>query len=147
MARIILKSKYLKPESKNDRGGYVGYIATRTGAVMNLEKLQHIKPTEKQIKLIEQLSDEYSSMKLLRDFKKYREKPSIASASELIDAVCEENYDQITKKEDYLSYIAERPGVVKEGSHGLFSILDEEISLEQIKTQIKNHPGNIWTHI
>ena len=142
-----MKSKYLKTESKTDRGGFVGYIATRTGAVMNLEKLEKVKPTEKQIKLIIQLSEEFPSMKLLDEHKKYRYNPSIASASELIDAVCEEQYAHIGKKEDFLSYIAERPGVVKSGAHGLFTIEDQIDSLENIKEKIKDHDGHIWTHV
>ncbi len=147
MSRIIFKAKYLKPESKTDRGGFIGYIATRTGAVMNMDQLIHVKPSDKQKKLINELSDEFPSIKLQKEYKKYVEQPSVASASELIDAACEEHYSQISKKEDFVSYIAERPGVVKTGTHGLFSIEDEPIPLERIKSEVKDHTGNIWTHV
>ncbi|MBP3399872.1 MAG: hypothetical protein J6K75_08950 [Erysipelotrichaceae bacterium] len=97
--------------------------------------------------MINQLSDEFPSIKLQKEYKKYVEQPSIASASELIDAACEENYLQISKKEDFVSYIAERPGVVKTGTHGLFSIEDGPIPLERIKNEVKEHTGIIWTHV
>jgi len=147
MSRIIFKAKYLRSESKTDRGGFIGYIATRTGAVLNMDKMVHVKPTDKQKELINQLSDEFPSIKLQKEYKKYVEQPSVASASELIDAACEENYSQISKKEDFVSYIAERPGVVKTGTHGLFSIEDGPIPLERIKNEVKEHSGIIWTHV
>lgn len=147
MARIILKSKYLKPSSSEDRGGFIGYIATRSGTVMNMEQLIHVQPTEKQKELIENLVNEFPSIKLQKEYKDFKEHPSVASATELIDSACEEKYGQISKKEDFISYIAERPGVVKRGVHGLFSIEDEPIVLEHVKDQIKEHSGNIWTHV
>ena len=142
MARIILKSKYLKPESAADRGGFVGYIATRSGTVMNMDELIYVKPTEKQKKLIEELTNEFPSIKLQKEYKEYKQHPSIATATELIDAACEDKYSQISKKEDFISYIAERPGVVKSGVHGLFGIEDKPLVLEHVKNEIKEHEGN-----
>ncbi len=147
MSRIILKSKYLKPKSKTDRGGFVSYIATRTGVVKNLDQLIHVKPTDKQKKLIDDLKSELPSIKLQKEFKAFMENPSVASASELIDAVCEKHYGEVSKKEDFVSYIAERPGVVKSGVHGLFGIEDKQLVLEHVKNEIKEHEGNIWTHV
>ena len=56
-------------------------------------------------------------------------------------------YHELGNIEDYLSYIAQRPRVVKEGTHGLFSDLNEHIVLERIKNKVNEHQGNVWTTI
>ena len=46
-----------------------------------------------------------------------------------------------------IGYLANRPGTVKFGSHGLFSQSDEPINLEKVAKDIANHGGNVWTHV
>ncbi len=46
-----------------------------------------------------------------------------------------------------VTYMAERPGVVKLGKHGLFSQTDDPIDLEAAAEKVANHEGYIWTHI
>lgn len=48
---------------------------------------------------------------------------------------------------NYVGYLANRPGTVKFGSHGLFSQSDEPINLEKVAKDIANHGGNVWTHV
>ena len=48
---------------------------------------------------------------------------------------------------ELVTYMAERPGVVKLGKHGLFSQTDEPIDLEKAAEEVTNHPGYIWTHV
>ena len=55
--------------------------------------------------------------------------------------------NNIKQIENYISYIAERPRVFKEGTHGLFSSNDEIPNLSKVKEEIKHHEGNIWTAI
>ena len=43
--------------------------------------------------------------------------------------------------------MAERPGVVKLGKHGLFSQTDEPIDLDKAAEEVACHEGYIWTHI
>ena len=43
--------------------------------------------------------------------------------------------------------MAERPGVVKLGRHGLFSQKDDPIDLDKAAEEISGHEGYIWTHI
>ena len=43
--------------------------------------------------------------------------------------------------------MAERPGVVKLGKHGLFSQTDDPIDLDRAAEEVANHDGHIWTHI
>ena len=53
----------------------------------------------------------------------------------------------ISSRENYVGYLANRPGAVKFGSHGLFSQSDEPINLEKVAKEIANHGGNVWTHV
>ena len=55
--------------------------------------------------------------------------------------------DRLTSRENYVGYLANRPGTVKFGSHGLFSQSDEPINLEKVAKDIANHGGNVWTHV
>lgn len=56
----------------------------------------------------------------------------------------EEDAEKIGK---LVTYMAERPGVVKLGKHGLFSQTDEPIDLDKAAEEVARHEGYIWTHI
>ena len=51
------------------------------------------------------------------------------------------------RRDIYLKYISERPGVEKSGANGLFTDEGVPIVLSQVQEEMNNHPGNIWTHI
>ena len=53
MARLILKSPYLKPGGKKSPGGYLKYIATREGVEMAEDTSRHLPATAEQQKQIE----------------------------------------------------------------------------------------------
>ena len=46
-----------------------------------------------------------------------------------------------------MGYLANRPGAVKFGSHGLFSQTDEPINLSRAAKEVSEHKGNVWTHV
>lgn len=50
------------------------------------------------------------------------------------------------RSEIYTKYIAERPGVVKMGDHGLFGH-EDYVNLEKVSKEIHNHKGIVWTEI
>ena len=52
MARLILKSPYLKPGGKKSPGGYLKYIATREGVEMAEDTSRHLPATAEQQKQI-----------------------------------------------------------------------------------------------
>ena len=60
-----------------------------------------------------------------------------------------EDQDMHAKKEAYVSYISERPGVEKEDGarHGLFSEKGMEINLEQVMDEVSNHEGTVWINV
>ena len=55
--------------------------------------------------------------------------------------------DRLTNRENYVGYLANRPGAVRFGSHGLFNTEDKPINLEKTAKEIANHVGNVWTHV
>ncbi|MCM1062804.1 MAG: relaxase MobL, partial [Eubacterium sp.] len=67
--------------------------------------------------------------------------------SELITELVERNSDRITDRKIFVKYLAERPGVEKNGKHGLFSFGNEEIDLAQAMKNVAEHSGNVWTHV
>lgn len=55
--------------------------------------------------------------------------------------------NRLTSRKNYVSYLANRPGAVKFGKHGLFSQSDEPVELEKTAKEIAAHGGNVWTHV
>ncbi len=146
MAKLIVKFGYMKANKKN-RAGFVEYIAKRDGVIKNIHSFGHKPATTKQNNLITNLLKKYPNIKSYELYKEYLNKKSISSASEFISHVGEAMIEELSHADEYVQYIAERPRVVKEGHHGLFSISDEPLVLEHVKNVIKVHPGNIWTAI
>ncbi|WP_417717750.1 MobP3 family relaxase, partial [Ruminococcus sp.] len=67
--------------------------------------------------------------------------------SELISTIIERNADIIGNRQNFVGYMAMRPGVQKRGSHGLFNEKDEPIILDRVANEIANHKGNVWSHV
>ena len=102
------------------------------------------------------LQDAVDYQKLLRDFPHCRElfeyedylaSPTCDNASEFITRALEDNFDPISRRENYVDYIANRPRVERLGSHGLFTSGDNLPPLSQIAETVANHPGNVWLPI
>ena len=53
----------------------------------------------------------------------------------------------IGNRQNFVGYMAMRPGVQKRGSHGLFNEKDEPIILDRVANEIANHKGNVWSHV
>ena len=53
----------------------------------------------------------------------------------------------VSERENYVGYLANRPGAVKFNSHGLFNEKDEPINLDNVAKEIADHGGNVWTHV
>ncbi len=123
----------------------MNYISTRDGVqkLFDEEKLD----TEKQQELISELLKEFPNSKNTHEYNDYIENPNLKTASLFIETAIEYNLDKISKKENYVDYIANRPKVEKIYSHGLFNDSDDEISLSKVAKEIANHTGNVWTPI
>ena len=63
MARLILKSPYLKPGGSKSPGGYLRYIATREGVEMAEDTSRHLPATAEQQRQIKALIKKYPRSK------------------------------------------------------------------------------------
>ena len=143
MARLILKSPYLKCGGNHSVSGYLRYIGTRE----RVEILPDDRPpTRKQEQLITKLAKDFPEAKELGEYLDYKDKPTKANASVFITRALEENWSQVQQSEGYMKYIATRPRAERLGDHGLFS--DEDgVNLEQAMWELDQYTGNVWTHI
>ena len=53
----------------------------------------------------------------------------------------------VSERENYVGYLANRPGAVNFNSHGLFNEKDEPINLEKAAKEVADHGGTVWTHV
>lgn len=79
------------------------------------------------------------------EYKRYSDEPSKSNATNVINAVTERN--DVSRLDKLVLYIAERPGVEKLGSHGLFSQTDVKIDLNEAAEEVNNNGGTVFTHI
>ena len=143
MARLILKSPYLKCDGNHSVSGYLRYIGTRE----RVEILPDDRPpTRKQEQLVRKLVKDFPSSKKLGEYSDYETKPTKANASAFITRALEENWPQVQQSDGYMKYIATRPRAERLGDHGLFG--DEDgVDLEKAMRELDYYTGNVWTHI
>lgn len=144
MAKLILKSPYLKPLNSSHIAKYVNYIATREGVELAESTDKYLPATSKQINLIETLLKDYPELKESFEYEDYMKNPNRENATELISHAVESN---LIERSRYIKYISERPGVEKISSHGLFSAEGVHINISEIGKQVVECHSNVWTHI
>ncbi len=149
MSQIIVTSRYLKSGTETKRKNYTRYIATRESTeIREQNKIDIEAPaTDKQQELLSELLEDFPEAKKYLEYEDYKNKSTVENASELISAIIERNADVIGNRQNFVGYMAMRPGVEKRGSHGLFNDKDEPIILNQAANEIANHPGNVWSHV
>ena len=143
MARLIVKSPYIKCGGGNSAGGYMRYIATRE----RVELIQNDRPpTRKQEQLIAKLVKDFPDAKEMGEYVDYQEHPTKANASAFISQALEENWSDVQKSDGYMKYIATRPRAERLGAHGLFGDKDG-VELDKAMAELESYTGNVWTHI
>ena len=143
MARLIVKSPYIKCGGGRSAGGYLKYIATRE----HVEIIPDDRPpTPKQTQLIAKLVEDFPDAKELMEYEDYLSHPTKANASALITLTLEENWDRVQGMEGYAKYIALRPRAERLGEHGLFGD-DDNVDLSRVMDELDHYTGNVWTHI
>ena len=152
LSQIIVTSRYLKSgtqKSKNKRRNYTKYIATReTVEVRDQNTIdRNDNATKNQKELIGDLLLDFPEAKRYLEYEDYTANPTVENASELISMIIERNADVIGNRQNFVGYMAMRPGVQKRGSHGLFNEKDEPIILDRVANEIANHKGNVWSHV
>lgn len=152
LSQIIVTSRYLKSgtqKSKNKRRNYTKYIATReTVDVRDQNTIdRNNNATKNQQELLRGLLSDFPEAQRYLEYEDYTANPTVENASELINTIIERNADVIGNRQNFVGYMAMRPGVEKRGSHGLFNEKDEPIILNQAANEIAEHKGNVWSHV
>lgn len=147
MARFILKWRYIKSGSPKHGENLVKYIATREGVEKCDESWKHQPATKEQQRLIKELINDFPDSAQSFEYQDYIAAQTKSTASEFISRTIEDNVDLIGKKENYVGYIAMRPRVEKQGTHGLFTQSDQEIDLPTVSKEVAKHEGAVWTTI
>ena len=151
-SQIIVTSRYLKSgtqKSKNKRRNYTKYIATRETVEVRDQNImdRNDNATKNQEQLLNDLLSDFPEAKKYLEYEDYTVNPTVENASELISTIIERNADVIGNRQNFVGYMAMRPGVQKRGSHGLFNEKDEPIILDRVANEIANHKGNVWSHV
>ena len=152
LSQIIVTSRYLKSgtqKSKNKRRNYTKYIATRETVEVREQNTinRNNNATKNQKELIDDLLSDFPEAKRYLEYEDYTANPTVENASELISTIIERNADVIGNRQNFVGYMAMRPGVQKRGSHGLFKEKDAPIILDRVANEIANHKGNVWSHV
>ena len=152
LSQIIVTSRYLKSgtqKSKNKRRNYTKYIATReTVEVRDQNTIdRNNNATKNQQELLRGLLSDFPEAQRYLEYEDYTANPTVENASELINTIIERNADVVGNRQNFVGYMAMRPGVEKRGSHGLFNEKDEPIILNQAANEIAEHKGNVWSHV
>lgn len=152
MSQLIVTSRYLKngnQKNKTKRRNYTKYIATRETVEIRSQKFvdRNANATKNQEQLINDLINDFPESKRYLEYEDYEREPTIENAGELISTIVERNADVVGNRQNFVGYMAMRPGVEKRGSHGLFNEKDEPIILDRVANEIANHKGNVWSHV
>ena len=145
MAKIIVSCRFQK--SAKDIADLIRYMATREG----VEKLPDTKKykiaTQSQHDLILSVVKHFPQSKKFLEYEDYYSMPTRENANEFLNAVAERYADRADELKGLVSYISNRPGVEKLGSHGLFTQFDMPIDLDTVAERVANHDGVIWTEV
>lgn len=149
MPRLIFISPYFNGGTKHAAHltYLTRYMATRDGVRLDTQERSDDPATEGQREFIRRLVKDFPNAKRSFEYDDFMRRPSKGNAHNLIQAVLESNLDQISKKENYADYIANRPRVRLESSHGLFTSERRSLTVSQVAQEVASHPGNMWTPV
>ena len=150
MPRIIMKCPFIRGGSQkavSHLRHYINYVATRSGVEKIQIDKQDLPATKKQKEFVSRIIKDFPLSKGMFEYEDFLAKQTRGNASEFISRAVEDNYDKVAKLENYMQYIALRPGAEKIATHGLFTASDERVVLSQIADIIAHHKGNVWLPI
>ena len=146
MSKFVYNLRFIS--TKAQKAALVKYVATREGVEkVTLSDEAAIKPeSPKQQELVRALLKEYPASKGLLEYEDYSNNPTMRNASNLISSIMDNNADGFFSPEKYLGYISQRPGVEKQGTHGLFSS-EENINLQKAIDEVSSCNGKLYTGV
>ena len=148
MAKLIFISPYLKGSSNSAQlANHVRYISTRDGVQTLNDGAKNLPPTKKQEEYIQKLTKKFSEAKLLPEYEEYISAPSRYTASEFIEQTEEIYSFDLDERENFVGYIANRPGVQRVGTHGLWNADGQVPVMQAAMDEVSQHKGNVWRPI
>lgn len=148
MARLIFISPYMKGGADASRlASRTRYFATREGVQLLKDDNASLPATKKQQDYIKRLLRSFPEATELAEHEDYVRTPNRQTAFDLIEQIHEEFVEPLSCRENYLDYVANRPGVRSLGEHGLWDAHGKVRSLEAAVSEVANHPGNVWTPV
>ena len=148
MARIVLISPYLKGgQNAAKLAQRTRYVATRPGVELLADERSTLPATKKQQEFIARLLKAFPSCWELIEYEEYLDHPTQGSASAFIQQVQEDYMEALDQKENFIDYISHRPGVQKDGEHGLWDANGKVKNLAQAVREVAEHTGNVWTPV
>ena len=147
MAKIIVTTRYYKGNRTKGTGKLLKYMATREGVEKLDTNAEHKPSTKQQDSLIYRALRHYPDIYQYPEFESYVKNMTKANAAELLSAIVERNADTAADLKTLTHYVAERPGVEKLGSHGLFSDTDDDIDLEKAAEEVASVDGIVFADV
>ena len=147
MAKIIVTTRYYKGNRTKGTGKLLKYMATREGVEKLDTNAEHKPSTKQQDSLIYRAFRHYPDICMYPEFDSYVKNMTKANAAELLSAIVERNADTAPDLKTLTHYVAERPGVEKLGSHGLFSDTDDDIDLEKAAEEVASVNGIVFADV
>ena len=148
MAKLIFISPYLKGNRNSAQlANNVRYISTRDGVQTLNDGAKNLPPTKKQEEYIQKLTKKFSEAKLLPEYDEYVSEPSRYTASEFIEQTEEIYSFDLDERENFVDYIANRPGVKKIREHGLWNAGGQVPVMQTAMDEVSHHEGNVWRPI
>ena len=148
MARLIFISPYMKGGRDAARLAHrTRYFATREGVQLLKDDNAHLPATKKQQQYIQRLLRSFPEARELPEHEDYANTPNRQTAFALIAQIHEDFIEPMDGRENYLDYVANRPGVKALGEHGLWDAHGKVPSLENAVAEVARHTGNVWTPV
>lgn len=148
MARLIFISPYMKGGRDAARLAHrTRYFATREGVQLLKDDNAHLPVTKKQQQYIRRLLRSFPEARELPEHEDYANTPNRQTAFALIAQIHEDFIEPMDGRENYLDYVANRPGVKALGEHGLWDAHGKVPSLENAVAEVARHTGNVWTPV
>ena len=148
MAGVFFSSPYLKGGKQSAKlANLTKYISTREGVELLKDTDSSLPATKQQQDFIPRLLKMFPDTREMPEYEDYKAERSQKNAVEFISQV-QENYGYLLdKRENYVDYVANRPGVKKLGEHGLWNAGGKVPVLQNAVDEVAHHPGNVWTPV
>ena len=148
MAGVFFSSPYLKGGKQSAKlANLTKYISTREGVELLKDTDSDLPATKQQQDFISRLLKTFPDTREMPEYVDFKAESTQKNAAEFISQV-QENYAYLLdKRENYVDYVANRPGVKKLGEHGLWNAGGKVPVLQNAVDEVAHHPGNVWTPV